>query len=194
MITAQQLRPGMGIRFQGQPYKVVAVEYHPGQGKMGGVAHTRLQNLDTGTFWEHSFRSELKFDEIQIEKRPLEFLYANQDQYCFMDPETYEQTEVGRTVVGERAGFLEAGMKIGVEFVEGRAVSVVFPDVLEVKIADTAPPMHQQADSAFKVAKLSNGVEVMVPQFVKTGDMIRLDLQTMKYMDRAKVEGKGKGA
>ena len=76
---------------------------------------------------------------------------------------------------------------------EERPVGVLFPDVLEVKIADTAPPMHQQADSAFKMAKLANGLEIMVPQFVKTGDMIRLDLQTRKYMDRAKVEAKGKG-
>jgi elongation factor P len=67
-------------------------------------------------------------------------------------------------------------------------VGVLFPDVLEVKIADTAPAMHQQADSAFKPARLPNGVEVMVPQFVKTGDLIRLDLQNMKYMDRAKAK------
>jgi elongation factor P len=77
-------------------------------------------------------------------------------------------------------------MKLAVDFVEGRPVSVLFPDVLEGKIADTAPPAHQQADAAHKPAKLENGVEVMVPQFVKTGDVIRLDLQTMKYMDRAK--------
>jgi len=65
-------------------------------------------------------------------------------------------------------------------------VSVVFPDVLEVKIADTAPPSHQQQTSAFKTARLENGVEVMVPLFVKNGDVIRLDLQNMRYMDRAK--------
>jgi len=71
-------------------------------------------------------------------------------------------------------------------------VGVLFPDVLEVRIADTAPAMHQQADSAFKPARLPNGLEVMVPQFVKTGDMIRLDLQNMRYMDRAKAEAKGR--
>jgi elongation factor P len=193
MITASQLRPGNAIRFQGQPYKIISVEYHPGQGKMGGAAHARLQNLDTGTFWEHSFRSEMKLDEIALERRPLEFLYADAGHCCFMDPLTYDQTEVENQIVGERASFLEPGMKLGVEFVEGRPVGVLFPDVLEVKIADTAPPMHQQVDSAFKSARLPNGVEVMVPQFVKTGDMIRLDLQTMKYMDRARAEAKGRG-
>jgi elongation factor P len=192
MITAQQLRLGAAIRFQGQPYKVISVDYHPGQGKMGGVAHARLQNLDTGTFWEHSFRSEMKLDEISLERQLLEFLYTDADHCYFMDPQTYDQTAIEKTVVGERASFLEPGMKLGVEFVEGRPVGVLFPDVLEVKIADTAPPMHQQADSAFKPAWLPNGVEVMVPQFVKTGDAIRLDLQNMKYMDRAKAEARGR--
>ena len=192
MITASQLRSGTAIRFEGQPYKVISADYHPGQGKMGGVAHARLQNLNTGTFWEHSFRSELKLEELSVERRPLEFLYADANQCCFMDPQTYEQTEIENEIVGDRASFLDPGMKLSVEFVEGRPIGVLFPDVLEVKIADTAPPMHQQADSAFKPARLPNGVEVMVPQFVKTGDMIRLDLQSRKYMDRAKAEAKGR--
>jgi translation elongation factor P/translation initiation factor 5A len=121
MVAASQLRPGTAIRFQGQPYKIISVDYHPGQGKMGGVAHARLQNLDTGTFWEHSFRSEMKLDEISLDRRPLEFLYADADHCCFMDPQSYEQTEIENQIVGERASFLEAGMKLSVEFVEGRA-------------------------------------------------------------------------
>jgi len=193
MVTASQLRAGMAIKFEGQRYKVVAAEYHGGQGKMGGSAHTRLQNLDTGTFWEHSFRSELKLEEIALEKQPLEFLYADGDQCCFMNPETFEQTEVARDSVGEpQAGLLEAGMKLTVEFLEGRPVSVLFPDVLEVKIVDTAPPVHQQQDNTYKPAKLANGIEVMVPQFVKTGDAIRLDVGNMKYMDRARTDAKAK--
>ena len=191
MITASQLRIGMAIKFEGQRYKVVAAEYHGGQGKMGGATHTRLQNLDTRTFWEHSFRSELKIEEIALEKQALEFLYADGGQCCFMNPETYEQTEVAREFVGEpQAGLLETGMKLSVEFLEGRPVSVLFPDVLEVKIVDTAPPIHQQQDSNYKPAKLANGIEVMVPQFVKTGDAIRLDVANMRYMDRAKT-GRG---
>ncbi len=194
MVLASQLRPGMAVKFEGQDYKVVAAEYHPGQGKMGGTTHTRLRNLVTGTFWEHSFRSELKLEQIQLEKKTMEFLYADDRQCCFMDPESFEQTEVPTAVIGEQAKFLEAGMRLPVEMVEGRPVSVVFPDVLDVKIAETAPPSHQQQTSAFKAARLENGVEVMVPLFVKNGDVIRLDVENLRYMDRAKVEAKGKHA
>lgn len=189
MITASQLRAGTAIRHDGQLYKVVAVDYHPGQGRMGGVAHTRLQNLQTGTFWEPGFRAELKFEEVSLQKRPMEFLYDDADACFFMDPEVFEQVEIPKTLAGEHASFLEPGMRLSIEFVEDRPVSVLFPDVLEVKVADTAPPAHQQADSAFKPAVFANGVEVMVPQFVKSGDIIRLDLRTMRYMDRAKAKG-----
>ena len=186
MVVSSQLRAGMAIKYQGQAYKVQAAEYHPGQGQMGGVTHARLQNLNTGTLWEHSFRSDLKFEEIPLEKMELEFLYADGEQFYFMNQETFEQTEIADGTVGPGAPFLEPGMTMVVEFVEGRAVGVIFPDILEVKIGETAPPAHQQADSAFKPAKLTNGFEVMVPQFIKIGDVIRLDVKTMKYVDRVK--------
>jgi elongation factor P len=194
MVLASQLRAGAAISFENQTYRVVAAEYHPGQGKMGGVTHTRLQNIDTGTFREHSFRAELRLQDLPVERQSLEFIYADGSQLCFMNPENYEQREIARTVVGRRAAFLEPGMKLPVEFVSGQPVQVLFPDVIEVKISDTAPAAHQQADSAFKPAKLANGIEVMVPQFIKAGDMIRLDLETMKYMDRAKPDAKARNA
>jgi elongation factor P len=192
MIVASQLRAGMAIRHEGSSYKVIAADYHPGQGKMGGATHVRLQNTVTGTFWEHSFRADLKLEDIAVEKRPLEFLYDDGDTCWFMHPEDYEQTGVSKAAVGPQAAFLEAGKRVSVEFVEGQPVGVLFPDTLEVSIADTAPPVHQQQDNTLKPAKLSNGVEIMVPQFIKNGDAIRLDLRTMKYMDRAKGDVRAK--
>jgi elongation factor P len=107
-----------------------------------------------------------------------------------MDPESFEQTDIPLEMVGPQAGFLEPGMRVSVESLDGRPVNVIFPGFLEVRIAETAPPLHQQHDTNLKPAHTGNGVEVMVPQFIKAGDLIRLDLQTMKYMDRVK----GKGA
>jgi elongation factor P len=186
MIPASQLRAGMAIRYEGQLYRVAAADYHPGQGRMSGQCHARLCNLSTGTFWEHSFRSELKLDDTPVEKRALEFLYADAEQCCFMNPETFEQVEIPQALLGARAAFLESGRKLAVEFVDERPVNVDMPDILEVRIADTAPALHQQQDANFKPARLDNGVEVMVPQFVKSGDVIRLDLETMKYVDRVR--------
>jgi elongation factor P len=176
----------MVIRHEGQVYRVVAAEYHPGQGRMGGCTHARLQNLDTHTFWEHSFRSDLRFEQLPLEKHSLEFLYSGGDLCCFMDPETFEQTDIPLDLVGPQTGILEPGMRVSVELLDERPVNVIFPDFLEMRITDTAPPLHQQHDTNLKPARTSNGIEVMVPQFIKTGDIIRVDLQTMKYMDRVK--------
>lgn len=186
MVNASQLRPGMAIRYEGNNYKVITCEYHPGQGKMGGVVHTRLKNLSTGTFWEHSFRSELKLDLMPVEKQSMEFLYADADHSYFMNPETFEQIGIDDSIIGPASRFLQPGMQLPVEFVEGQPISVLFPDIMEMRIAETAPPVHQQQDNTWKKARLENGVELLVPQFIKTGDMIRLDVETLRYVDRAK--------
>ncbi len=132
MVVASQLRVGMVVRFEGQDYKVIGTEYRPGQGRMSGAMHARLRNLDTGTIWEHAFRSELKLEELPLDKHTLEFLYTDENHCCFMDPESFEQTEIPMALVGVQARFLEAGMRLAVEFVAGRPINVLFPDVLEV--------------------------------------------------------------
>lgn len=186
MVIASHLRAGMAIRHEGQLYKVLIADFHPGQGKMGGATHCRLKNLATGTQWEHSFRADLKLEDVEVGKAPMDYLYADADGHCFMNPETFEQVTIPASLIGEQARLLQAEMRVHVEFVEGNPVSVVFPEVLEVRVAATAPPVHAQQDSTWKTAKLETGIEIMVPQFIKTGDMIRLDVANLKYMERAK--------
>ena len=142
MVPASQMRAGMAIVFENQTYRVVGAEYHPGQGQMGGATHARLQNIDTGTFREHSFRAELRLQDLPVEKQALEFLYMDGNHCCFMDPGNYEQAEIARSVAGARAAFLEPGMRLTVEFVSGRPAHLMFPDAIEAKIADTAPAAH----------------------------------------------------
>ncbi len=188
MVLASQLRGGMAIVFENQHYRVLTADYHPGQGQMGGATHARLQNIDTGTSREHSFRAELRLQELAVEKQALEFLYMDEEQCCFMNPVNFEQIEVPRALVGPAAVFLESGAKLTIEFVNGRPIHALFPEVMEAKVVDTAPAAHQQADTGFKGAKLANGIEIMVPQFIKTGDMIRVDWANMRYVDRAKTK------
>jgi len=190
MVLASHLRAGLAIRHEGQIYKVLIADYHPGQGKMGGACHCRLMNLGTGTLWEHSFRADLRLEDVPLGKEPMDYLYADASGHCFMNPETFEQVTIPASLIGEQAQLLQAQMRVHVESVEGNPVSVVFPEVLEVRIADTSPPVHAQQDSTWKAAKLETGVQIMVPQFIKTGDMIRLDVANLKYMERAKSANK----
>ena len=186
MVVASQLRSGMAIAVEGQPYKLVSAEYHPGQGKMGGATHARLQNLKTGTYWETNFRAELKFEELPLERKHMEFLYRDEATFYFMDPVSGDQAEVPANLLGPRGEFLAPEMRLSVEFLADQPVSVIFPDQLEIKVADTSPSIHGQGDNTWKDAELDNGVHVMVPQFIQNGDVIRIDMTSTKYMDRVK--------
>ena len=190
MVLASQLRSGMAIRLEGQSYKVMSAQYHPGQGKMGGVAHVRLRNLATGAFWDHSFRAESKLEVLATEKQNLQYLYSDGEQCYFMNPRNYEQVGVPKAILGEQARFLQPEMELPVEFVAEQPVSVVFPDIIEVRVSETSPPVHGQQDSTWKTARLENGLEILVPQFIKSGDLIRLQVESLKYVDRARSGGK----
>ena len=189
-MIAASLRAGMAIRFEGRPYRVLQADYHAGQGRMSGAMHTRLKDVETGTTWEHSFRGELKLEELPVERRTLTFLYKDGDLEWFMDPQTFEQLPISDAVIGDIARFLQADMQLSADFVQDRPIGLQFPDILEVTVSDTAPPIRQQADTTWKPAHLENGLEVMVPPFIKSGDAIRLEIAHMKYMDRVKAIGR----
>lgn len=187
MVLASQLRPGTAVAYEGHNYKVLTADYHPGQGKMGGVTHARFLNLDTGTQWETSLRADLKLEELPLEKKPMEFLYSDDTIGYFMEPVSCDQAEVPLDLIGERRKLLVPEMKVSVEFLGDRPVNVEFPIFLELAVSDTAPPSHSGGtDNTLKVALLENGLEAMVPQFIKTGDSIRIDTNSLKYMDRVK--------
>lgn len=120
MVPASQLRAGMAIRHEGQIFKVLAAEYHGGQGKMGGGTHARLKNLTTGTLWEHSFRADLKVEDLEVAKQSMDFLYSDGDLCYFMNPDTFEQ--VGGGDIGDRrAGAVPDAPDAGAGGVSGRA-------------------------------------------------------------------------
>jgi len=187
MLTASELRGGMAVRVEGTVYKVIGAEYHSGQGKMGGVTHAKLRNLDTGTVREWRFRGDEVLEQIAPERQNLQFLYRDGDLSYFMHPETFEQVPVESSVLGRAAIFLAEEMTIPVEFVAGRPVGVVFPDIVEVKVAETAPPAHTQGGSnVWKDARLENGLTLQVPPFIAPGEVIRVEVERGTYVERAK--------
>lgn len=190
MIVASQLRRGMAVRAEGELYKVLDADYHAGGGKMGGVVHTKLHNMHTGTLWEHRFRADERLEDLTLERQTMEFMYSDADHCYFMNPNTFEQVEVPRKVIGPAAKFLQPEMRVPVEFFEGQAVSIIFPDIVEQKVAATAPAIHSQQDNTWKTATLENGLEIMVPQFIESGEVVRVEVETGKYVERAKREAK----
>jgi elongation factor P len=190
MVIASELRAGTAVRIEGQIYKVLEVESRAGAAKMGGVVKTKLVNARSGRMWEPHFRPQEKLEDLQLERRTLEFLYLTEDNCTFMQPDTFEQIEVPRAILGPAKDFLQSGMEVPVEFFEGEPISVVFPEVAEARVANTAPPSHSQQDSAWKEATLENGLAVRVPLFIAPGETIRVDIKSGRYVERARTERK----
>jgi elongation factor P len=190
MVIASELRAGMVIRIEGQVHKVVEVESKAGSAKMGGVVKAKLMNVRSGRMWEPHFRPQERVEELQLDRRMMEFLYADGDTSTFMRPDTFEQIEIPNAMLGTAKGFLQPGMELPVEFFEGEAISVVFPEVAEARVARTASPSHSQRDSAWKEAVLENGLVVRVPLFIAPGETVRVDLKTGRYVERGRAERK----
>ena len=188
MILASELKQGMAVRIEGQIWKVLEVEAKAGAAKLGGVVKAKLSNVASARLWEPHFRPQERLEELQLQRRNMEFLFANADTCTFMDPLSFEQTEVPLSILGPAARFLEPGMQLPVEFFEAQPISVVFPDVVEVRVHDTAPAAHSQQDSTWKEATLDNGVVIRVPLFIGPGELVRLDVRTLRYLERAKSE------
>jgi len=190
MVLASQLRPNMILKMSSDLFKVIGCEYHLGQGKMPGSVHAKLRHVTRHTDKELRFRPEERLEDTQLLRRDLEFLYNDADSAVFMDPETFEQIPIPFDSVGPAHAFLKPEMEVPVEFFEGQPVSVVFPMAVELKVSSTAQPVHQQQDSTLKPARLENGMEVLVPVFVKPGETIRIDVSTRKYMDRVRTDSR----
>ncbi len=192
MLPASELRPGMAVRIEGTLYKVVGAEYHAGGGKMSGVAHAKLRNLATGTLTERRFRADETVVTVEPERRTMQFLYADEAEAHFMDPRTFEQVEMEKQRLGRAAAWLAEGASVPVEFCEGRAIAITFPDIVEARIADTAPPAHGQGlTNVWKEARLENGLTLMVPPFIAPGETIRVQVETGTYLERAHGVRKG---
>jgi elongation factor P len=159
---------------------------HKGTARAGTTVHLRLKNLKTGHISESRLNGEQKVDDVDLEERDAQYLYAEGDGLVFMDNETFEQFSIPRTVIGPAAAFIRENDVIRVESFEGQALGIIPPAEVLVKVAETGAPIHGDPDAPYKPAVLENGVELMVPGMIATGDTIKVDVANVKYMERAR--------
>jgi len=190
MFTAAELKEGMVIRIEGQIYRVLEAESKAGTAKLSGVVKTKLSNVRNGHVWEPHFRPQERLEEVQLERRMLEFMFAAGDTCTFMSPQTFEQLEVPKCILGPAEKFLQPEMQLPVEFFEGEPLNVIFPEMAEVRVAETAPAAHAQQETAWKEARLENGLSIQVPMFVGPGEVVRVEVRTGQYIERARAERK----
>ncbi len=190
MVIASELKEGTFIRIEGQIYEVLEVQSKAGAAKLSGVVKTKLRNVIGGRMWEPHFRPDERLEDLELEQQTMEFLFSDADNCTFMNPESFEQIELSRTILGTAEQFLQPGMQLPLQFFEGRPISAIFPEVVEARVASTAPPAHAQQDSTWKEATLDNGLRIRVPLFIAPGEIVRVEVKTGRYVERARSERK----
>ncbi len=183
MKIASDIRVGNVLRLDGKPLKVLTQEMK-GTGKFGKTVHLKLKNLEDGRTSDKSLRADEKVDECELHHVKMQYSYKDGEQFNFMNMETFEQFALPASSVGDQEAFLKENMEIQVEFVDGKPLSIAFPKIVELEVVSTPPPVKGGGDSTFKEAELENGLKLLVPQFVKEGDKIRVDTDELKYLER----------
>jgi elongation factor P len=184
-IPATQIRRGMVIVFEGDPVRVVEFRHHT-PGNLRAMVQAKLKNLRTGSTFEHRFRAADSIDPASMETHDLEYLYDAGGTYHFMNVENYDQLEMDEESLGDNAQWMQPGMKIQAEFYDGRPVAIRLPNSLVLEVVDTSPVMKTATKTASsKPAKLENGVTINVPEFIGTGDKVKVNPSTGEYQERA---------
>ena len=184
-IPATQMRPGMIIKHNNELHAVFSVE-HRTPGNLRAFIQAKLRNLRTGAMFEHRFRSPDPIDRVIVDEVPMEFLYADGDDYYFMNTENFEQTHLRRDTLGDAVEYLTSNLQIRVEFYDGKAVGIELPQTVDLKVVETEPGLKSAtASSVTKPAKTETGLVVQVPPFINEGEIIRVDTAEGAYLSRA---------
>ncbi|HPN85073.1 MAG TPA: elongation factor P [Victivallales bacterium] len=184
MFNASDLRKGLKVEIDGQPYVITEFEFcKPGKGT--ALYRCRIKNLINGSTMERTYRPVDKIGKPDLEERELMFSYKEGDTFVFSDNETYEEVRVSKEKLGDSAYFLIENAECKVLFFKGEPIDISLPVFVEKKIIYTEPGARgDTATNVMKPAKLDNGYELNVPLFINEGDLIRIDTRTGQYVER----------
>lgn len=184
MLSASELKTGVVFKDGNTPYKVEKYE-HSKTARSGATIRLRVRSLLDGSVAEKVYSSVDMVQEADIFRKTLQYLYKD-SFYVFMDPSTYDQEELSEEIIGDNKFYLKEGEKYIIMYFEDAPVSVEVPNSMVFEVEYTEPGFKgNTVTNTLKDAKLTNGLEVKVPTFIKIGDKIKVDTRTGEYMSRA---------
>lgn len=184
-INGNEIRPGNVIQHQDGLWMAVKINaVKPGKGP--AYNQVELKNLIDGRKLNERFRASETVERVRLEQKDHTFLYEEGDMLVFMDAESYEQINIPKDMIGERVAFLQDGMQVIVESHEGRPIGVQLPEHVTLEITETEPTVKgQTASSSYKPSIVDNGLRIMVPPYMKVGEKIVVNTETLEYVKRA---------
>jgi len=185
MVSAGDFRNGVTFEMDGNVFQIIEFQ-HVKPGKGAAFVRTKIRNVIAGTVVERTFNPSEKFPTAYVERKDMEYSYADGDLYYFMDGETYELMPIGKDVLSDSFRFVKENMVCKVASYKGKVFAVEPPNFVELKITKTDPGFKgDTATNVTKPAILETGAEIKVPLFIDEGEMIRVDTRTGEYMERA---------
>ncbi|MCL5266048.1 MAG: elongation factor P [Chloroflexi bacterium] len=184
MINAGELKKGLTIELDGELYSVVDYT-HNKTGRGGAVVRLKLRSLVQGYTVEKTFPASEKFRRVYLEHRKVQYLYRDDDTFNFMDVENFEQTALSAEHIGDDVNYLKENMIVDLLKHDEQPLAIELPITVELEVTETEPGFKgDTATGGNKPAIVETGLKVLVPLFVNTGDVIRVDTRTGEYLER----------
>lgn len=184
MISAGEFRNGVTIEYEGDIYVILEFQ-HVKPGKGAAFVRTKIKNLVTGSVVEKTFRPTEKMSRAQIDRKEMQYLYTDGELYHFMDNETFEQTAVNASEVGDALKFVKENEMVKILSHNGNIFGIEPPLFVELEITETEPGFKgDTATGATKPAVVETGAQINVPLFINQGEIVKVDTRTGEYLGR----------
>jgi elongation factor P len=186
MYTASDLRKGLRIKIDGEPYNIVEFNFvKPCKGQ--SLYRCKLRNMITGSQFERTFREVDTFETADMMQKATQYLYKDGDKYVFMDMESYEQIYLTDEQVGDAKNFLIDNLEADILLFEDRPIGVTIPNSVDLRVMQAEPWAKGDSVSGnYKPVILETGYKILVPPFVEEGEKIRVDTRSGEYLTRVK--------
>jgi len=186
MYTVADLKKGLKIILDGDPYLVVAFDFvKPGKGQ--ALYRTKMRNMMNGTLLDRTYRSGETFDPASLEERQMEYLYKEGEHYTFMDQETFEQVVMEEETLGDAKNYLLENLKVEVMLFGEKAIGISLPNFVNLRVTGTEPwAKGDTSGNDSKPATVETGYVLRVPPFIEEGELIVIDTRNGEYSTRVK--------
>ena len=185
MASTNELKNGMVLNIVGQLWNIIDFQ-HVKPGKGGAFVRTKLKNVMSGKVVDRTFNAGVKIETAQVDKRDMQYLYKDGEDWVFMDTTNYDQITISNTTVGEASNYMLENQELMVAMYEGNPLYIEMPANVELTIEYTEPGLQgDRSNAGSKSARLETGFEIQVPLFINQGEKVRVDTRDGSYLGRA---------
>ncbi len=183
-INAGEIRVGMLLEYKNDLWQVLKTQ-HVKPGKGGAFAQVEMKSVNKNTKLNERFRSSETVEKASVEENLYNYLYEDENNYFFIEPKTFEQLDIKKSVVGEKGNLLTENLEVSISFFNGSPISVELPKQVTCKIESTDAALKgQTVSSSYKPAILVNGLNIQVPPFIEAGDEVVVDTRRLEYIKK----------